>query len=103
MKRYFMILAVMAAVVMLAGTAFAGIVGTSHEDTTLTQGGACSACHLPHGAVAGGNRLWPSNPTTVLWPSCAPTATPPSAAQRVPIPMRSPQLMFMVITAMACS
>ena len=59
MKKTLYILLAVAVVAVWSVPAMAGITATSHELAGI-DGGACAACHLPHGAVQGGQRLWPA-------------------------------------------
>lgn len=51
-------------VALMAVPAFAAIERTPHDYSTA-PGGACAQCHLPHGAVQGGIRLWPVTPGAI--------------------------------------
>ena len=56
-------------VLVFAGLAYAGIEGSAHDPnvagfTQLADGGKCSACHIPHGAL-GSSRLWPVSVASV--------------------------------------
>jgi len=64
MRNRFLLIAIVLALAVAAGPAFAGVQGTAHQSPSGSQG-ACSACHIPHGGVGGAaSRLWPVTPTT---------------------------------------
>jgi predicted CXXCH cytochrome family protein len=46
------------AILIPSGNAFAAVENTAH-DIGIGSGGACSSCHIPHGAT--GERLWPAD------------------------------------------
>jgi len=77
MRKVSIMLMVALATLCIAGSAFAAVLGTTHDISQAAGSpGTCSACHIPHKSP-GAARLWPANMGTtasgagVIGPLCA--------------------------------